>query len=104
MGTEKNYQKFFAASPSGEPMAPSWNQRLEKNGTFFDMREGVTLIIFIQVFSQSVHSMNSGTSRNATPSNIPRSVMRRAGMTVRARNERYMKGSSFHTDGAPCVT
>lgn len=46
MGTEKNYQKFFAASPSGEPMAPSWNQRLEKNGTFFDMREGVILIIF----------------------------------------------------------
>ena len=36
----KNSDEFFAASPSGEPMVPGENQRLEKNGTFFAMREG----------------------------------------------------------------
>jgi hypothetical protein len=47
LGTEKNSEEFFAASPSGEPTVPVGKGWLEKNpSVFFDFkREGVTLII-----------------------------------------------------------
>jgi hypothetical protein len=45
LDTEKNSEEFFAASPSGEPMVPEENLRLEKNASaFFGMREGVTIV------------------------------------------------------------
>jgi hypothetical protein len=45
LGTEKNSREFFAASPSGESTVPAGKGWLEKNGSFFAIREGVTLII-----------------------------------------------------------
>src|SRR5208337_1472008 len=66
--------------------------------------EPVCRLVFITVLyryplfhyaSRKHHTSNSGTSRNFTQSNTPRSVMRSAGMTVSARKERYINGRSI---------
>ena len=50
----------------------------------------------------SSHSSNSGTSVNAPTSKTPRSVTRTSGMTVSARNERYMKGFAIAPSRRAC--
>ena len=93
--TYQNFpMEFFCGQAQSTPRGESHEDSKEGIHNFLlFIRHAYNLNQHNRPIIQYLYASNSGTSRKAMTSNIPRSVTRSDGITVSAKNERYMKGS-----------